>query len=526
MTTAENSLNAAYRSMRERYQGGISNTSTAKFDEIKDLFGELFGVSSDEVYVVGAGTRPTNLPIRFSQGRQATTYTPLGVGFVTSDGAKTLTDLTESCSTTLSNYAERGRTHYGSIILVLIENEELHVVRMFNYEDSIRNDAFSHSFPSADIVDRSGSNDENEAEDSFSTTATSIGVNKIFFGPPGTGKSTEVKNIVSTAPMFRTQFHPEYSHTDLIGSYRPVVGYETNESDVIVGHDGTTLRRPVNYFSFVPGPLTDALECSLKTKEHVFLVIEEINRGDCAAIFGDAFQLLDRNEDGLSEFGITLKPELLAYFKMRGVNYDLVGDGMLYLPPNLSLLATMNTSDQSLYPMDSAFKRRWEWVACSIDFAEIVSYTSPIRPFLDDGKTKWDWVKMLEQMNKNIVHDRMEDKQIGPWFIKPSGDGSVQWEAFLNKCLFYLWHDVFKDEQLSDLSPFKSDGPETFGEMQENIRANGLASGFQPELLAPVASELESVSTEGTGDEDNDERVPTQQPVLQSIEAQNGVDGH
>lgn len=166
------------------------------------------------------------------------------------------------------------------------------------------------------------------------------------------------------------------------------------------------------------------------------------------------------------------------------------------MPPNLSLLATMNTSDQSLYPMDSAFKRRWQWVACPIDFDLLVTYTRGKQPFLDDGRTKWDWIKLLEQINKNIVRDRMEDKQLGPWFIKPTKDGLVPWDAFLNKCLFYLWHDVFKDEQLSDLSPFKADGPEVFGEAQANIRDNGLAAGFKPALLVPIAAAVEPVAAE------------------------------
>jgi hypothetical protein len=314
------------------------------------------------------------------------------------------------------------------------------------------------------------------------------GSNVIFFGPPGTGKSSEVKKRVGAATMLRTQFHPEYSHADLMGSYRPVVGAETDPVNQIVGHDGVIISRPVNYFAFVPGPLALALEYAFGTSGHVYLIIEEINRGDCAAIFGDAFQLLDRADAGRSEFGITPKSELLAYFKTKSVNYDISGDGKLYLPPNLTLLATMNTSDQSLYPMDSAFKRRWHWVACPIDFDQLLAYTGGTRPFLDDGKSKWDWIRILELVNKNIVRDRMEDKQLGPWFIKPAKDGLVPWDAFLNKCLFFLWHDVFKDEQLSDLSPFKTDGPEVFGEVQAAIRDNGVAAGFKPELLVPIAA--------------------------------------
>lgn len=322
------------------------------------------------------------------------------------------------------------------------------------------------------------------------------GRNVIFFGPPGTGKSTEVKAMVGEATMLRTQFHPEYSHAEMIGSYRPVVAFETDAANQVVGHDGVVITRPVSYFAFVPGPLAIALERAFGARDHVFFVIEEINRGDCAAIFGDTFQLLDRNDAGRSEFGITPKSELLAYFKAKNVNYDIAGDGKLYLPPNLTLLATMNTSDQSLYPMDSAFKRRWQWVACPIDFDQLVAFTGGALPFLDDGKTKWDWIELLKLVNKNIVRDRMEDKQLGPWFIKPAKDGLVPWDAFLNKCLFYLWHDVFKDEQLSDLSPFKADGPDVFSEVQANIRDNGLAAGFKPALLVPIALSVEPLAAE------------------------------
>jgi hypothetical protein len=348
-------------------------------------------------------------------------------------------------------------------------------------------------WPSLPIVTLSKK--EDEEEEKSKGASVSEGINLIFFGPPGTGKSTEVKKVTLGETIFRTQFHPEYSHTDLLGGYRPVVGYELGETTKILGHDGTEIQRPVNYFDFVPGPLVDALECAFASEANVFLIIEEINRGDCSAIFGEIFQLLDRNDEGLSEFGISLKPELLAFFNAKGVNYDTVGDGLLRFPPNFSLLATMNTSDQSLFPMDSAFKRRWEWKACPIDFDQIIEFTSPVRPFLDDGINKWDWVKLLEAINKNIVSDRMEDKQIGPWFIKPSKNGSVLWSTFLNKCLFYLWYDVFRDEQRSDLSPFKSDGSGVFSEVQIKIQKSGLAAGFKAEMLTEIGSTAMQIST-------------------------------
>ena len=325
-----------------------------------------------------------------------------------------------------------------------------------------------------------------------------VGSNIIFFGPPGTGKSTMVKRRVGAGTVFRTQFHPEYSHSDFVGSYRPVVGSELLADDLVIGHDGQKISRPVNYFSFVPGPFTLALEAAYRSEGHVYLVIEEINRGDCAAIFGDIFQLLDRDDSGTSEFGINPKPEMLAYLKAMEAEYDVAGDGRLHLPSNLSVFATMNTSDQSLYPMDAAFKRRWQWVACPIDLDDLLKHTGGNRPYVDDGRSRWDWIRLLELINRNIVRDRSEDKQIGPWFIKPSKSGEILWDDFLNKCLFYLWHDAFKDEQRSDFSPFRSDGPAVFSEVQAEIRANGLESGLKPELLFKLEATAPQYGNEGT----------------------------
>ncbi len=336
------------------------------------------------------------------------------------------------------------------------------------------------------------------SRDQSSTRSVTMGTNTIFFGPPGTGKSTQVKRSVGSGKVFRTQFHPEYTHGDFLGTYRPVVGFETFSTDKITAHDGRIISKPTNYFAFVPGPLTLALESSFRSQDEVFLVIEEINRGDCAAIFGEAFQLLDRNEEGQSEFGIHAKSELVAYFESQGVDYNIERDGMLYLPSNLTLIATMNTSDQSLQPMDSAFKRRWQWVACHVDYSELLSYTLGTRPFLDDGFNKWDWIHFLERLNSDIVCDRMEDRQVGPWFIKPDHSGSVPFGVFLNKCLFYLWHDVFKDEQLtSDFSPFKKEGPATFGDLQKVIREKGLGAAIKADLLESFDEPGEPASPAG-----------------------------
>jgi hypothetical protein len=312
--------------------------------------------------------------------------------------------------------------------------------------------------------------------------------NIIYFGPPGTGKSTKIDDLINGRIALRTQFHPEYSHSDFVGCYRPVVGSHTDPSKNMKSHEGDLTAGPVNYFSFVPGPFIEAIIQALKSLDRIYLVIEEINRGNCAAIFGEVFQLLDRDEFGKSKFSIKPKPEITEYFQKKGISEFFKNGAVLEIPGNMTILATMNTSDQSLFPMDSAFKRRWQWISCPIDYSELLKYTKNTEPFIDDGFKVYKWIKIMENLNSLILKDSMEDKQLGPWFIKPESNGRVSFDEFLNKVLFYLWHDVFKDEQLtSEFSPFKSDLPSNFATIQKEIRKGGLEAGLKTEVLLSAA---------------------------------------
>lgn len=316
--------------------------------------------------------------------------------------------------------------------------------------------------------------------------------NVIYFGSPGTGKSYRAKTDFANAVTFTTLFHPEYTYSDFMGSYRPVIGHERDQPE-IDSHDGGTIAKPVNYFEFVPGPLVNALTAAFKDPEKsVCLLIDELNRGECAAIFGDVFQLLDRDEAGTSEYGITIKAELKKYFTDREINFDIKKDGKLYLPSNLSLVATMNTSDQSLYPIDAAFKRRWDWIACPINFDELKAAYPNQEIFINDGHEKWSWESLITVINKYISKNHMEDKQIGPWFLRPSSTGEINYDVFLNKCLFYLWHDVYKDDQEGDDSPFiTNDQINSFGQTQTAMRMGGLKAGFKSELISSLGNESE-----------------------------------
>jgi MoxR-like ATPase len=197
-------------------------------------------------------------------------------------------------------------------------------------------------------------------------------------------------------------------------------------------------------YEFVPQTFTNAYVDAWKNpSEIVYLVIEEINRGNCAQIFGDLFQLLDRDSDGVSEYPVKADADLRTYLERNdvlGVDNGGIIDGELRLPSNFNILATMNTSDQSLFPMDSAFKRRWDWEYVPVDYSNEPAsalFTITI------GGNKYRWNEFLENVNEKILDlSESEDKQMGNFFVKHSLDK----EEFKSKVMSYLWMEVCKDE--------------------------------------------------------------------------------
>lgn len=193
-------------------------------------------------------------------------------------------------------------------------------------------------------------------------------------------------------------------------------------------------------YSFVPQAFLNAyIQAYRKPEEKVYLIIEEINRGNCAQIFGDLFQLLDRDANGKSEYSIKADADLRAFLEEKlGEDNQGIKDGELCLPSNLYIYATMNTSDQSLFPIDSAFKRRWDWEY------EPIKYKNTDWKIVIDG-TVYSWVSFQRIVNEKILRaNSSEDKMLGDYFVNPS-DGVITDKVLLNKILFYLWNDVCKD---------------------------------------------------------------------------------
>ena len=193
-------------------------------------------------------------------------------------------------------------------------------------------------------------------------------------------------------------------------------------------------------YSFVPQAFLNAyIQAYKKSEEKVYLIIEEINRGNCAQIFGDLFQLLDRDVNGKSEYGIKADADLKSFLEEDlGEDNPGIKDGELCLPANLYIYATMNTSDQSLFPIDSAFKRRWDWEY------EPIKYKNTDWKIVIDG-TEYSWTSFQRKVNDKILSaTSSEDKMLGDYFVNPS-DGIITDKVLLNKILFYLWNDVCKD---------------------------------------------------------------------------------
>ena len=278
---------------------------------------------------------------------------------------------------------------------------------------------------------------------------------QIFYGAPGTGKSHRIKEQlkalnVPKENIFRTTFHPDSDFSTFVGAYKPTMKRQYRydgkvkakyyEDDDLAGakKDEVIIDKVIQY-DFVPQTFIKAYVRAYQTNENVYLIIEEINRGNCSQIFGDLFQLLDRDENGVSEYTIKADADIRAYLEdVLGCDSEGIKDGELCLPSNLYIYATMNTSDQSLFPIDSAFKRRWDWEY------EPIKYKNADWVIEINGN-QFSWTSFQKEVNNRIFEStNSEDKMLGDFFVKPY-DGIITEKLLLNKVLFYLWNDVCKD---------------------------------------------------------------------------------
>lgn len=308
--------------------------------------------------------------------------------------------------------------------------------------------------------------DEKDITELFSTlpqgeSFLSQSFQQIFYGAPGTGKSHAVKMETEVwgkkGRVVRTTFHPDSDYATFVGAYKPttesVQRYDIYNKPMT--RDGMPVMEQIITYEFVEQAFLQAYIDAWKNRdEPEFLIIEEINRGNCAQVFGDLFQLLDRGDDGYSEYAIRADRDLQkhlskAFENVEIADYPNVKTGKeLVLPNNLYIRATMNTSDQSLFPIDSAFKRRWDWKYVPI--AKGNDNGTELNWMIDVDGDLYDWWTFVRTINKHVFSTtNSEDKQLGFFFCKAK-DNIISAETFVCKVIFYLWNDVFKDFGFDD----------------------------------------------------------------------------
>ena len=290
---------------------------------------------------------------------------------------------------------------------------------------------------------------------------------QIFYGAPGTGKSHTIEEETKEEDVIRITFHPDTDYSTFVGAYKPTTALLPicDELGQPMKIGATTLHKEQIVYEFVAQSFLQAYVNAWKKYDEgdkQYLVIEEINRGNCAQIFGDLFQLLDRNDYGFSDYPIKAdadmkrqlqkafaglviaqKDKINAMYEGKDIVSQVLNGDILLLPNNLYIWATMNTSDQSLFPIDSAFKRRWDWTYMPISDAEK-------NWIIEVDGNNYDWWLFLEKINEKIGSTtNSEDKKLGYFFCKAQ-DGVISAKTFVGKVIFYLWNDVFKDYEFGD----------------------------------------------------------------------------
>ena len=353
----------------------------------------------------------------------------------------------------------------------------------------------------------------------------SLSLQQIFYGAPGTGKSHRIKELTKGEDVVRTTFHPDTDYSSFVGAYKPttreipVYTIKGEKAVAVEGADGKPMTEDKIVYEFVEQAFLQAYVAAWKkygeakvedTPKDEYLIIEEINRGNCAQIFGDLFQLLDRGDEGFSEYPIKadadMKKQLAKEFasleikKAASINAlfkgetDVVGKVLsgeiLLLPNNLYIWATMNTSDQSLFPIDSAFKRRWDWQYVPIGDAG-KGWT------IEVNGNKYDWWQFLSAINKRVYEATYsEDKKLGYFFCKAK-DSVITADQFVSKVIFYLWNDVFKDSEFEG-DAFKDENSDKLS-FDKFYIAEGKVNTANVELflknLGLVTIELKETST-------------------------------
>lgn len=356
-----------------------------------------------------------------------------------------------------------------------VELKELSNIDKFEYGYSATLTAMAKMVldPKNELIRKGISTDSFSTENSLLKAA---GLQQIYYGAPGTGKSKTIKDLTFGESVIRTTFHPDSDYASFVGTYKPITEEvdlrDCNGKKVIDDDTKEVVKEERIAYKFIPQAFLEAYVEAWKklgSSKKQYLIIEEINRGNCAQIFGDLFQLLDRNEYGFSDYPIVADKDMQKYLEKEFEGWEITNKDKinqlygeanmvslimrgerLVLPSNLYIWATMNTSDQSLFPIDSAFKRRWDWKYVPIREGRDKETNAPLNWYINTGDKQYNWWSFISQVNKLIGSlTNSEDKKLGYFFCKAK-DGEIDADLFVSKVIFYLWNDVFKDYGFDD----------------------------------------------------------------------------
>lgn len=270
----------------------------------------------------------------------------------------------------------------------------------------------------------------------ISNSTVNPGINLIVYGAPGTGKSHYLENNFRN--FTRVVFHSEYSYYDFVGCYKPTPIYKRTDGSLIkVNGDSFDFGEPLINYEYVAGPFIDTLIEAVQNQGNEYtLLIEELNRANAPAVFGDIFQLLDRNTDGTSRYRIKPNKDLHNYLMSLDNIRGIFSDG-LFIPGNMNIVATMNSADQGVFVLDSAFKRRWRFKYMPIIENGFIHENH----LINYAGESFEWRHILACINKKLKDLKVpEDRLIGPYFISPNEIQDIDY--FTSKVLIYLWDDV------------------------------------------------------------------------------------
>ena len=410
-----------------------------------------------------------------------------------------------------------------------------------------------------------------------------LSLQQIYYGAPGTGKSKAIKDLTFGEDIIRTTFHPDSDYASFVGTYKPiteeVVLRDCYGKKVIDEETGKEVNEERIAYKFIPQAfleayveawkklgskkeensdknynrihpaLLDTPEIFTKNKasKKQYLIIEEINRGNCAQIFGDLFQLLDRNEYGFSDYPIVADKDMQKYLEKEFEGWEITNKDKinqlygeanmvslilkgerLVLPSNLYIWATMNTSDQSLFPIDSAFKRRWDWKYVPIREGRDKETNAPLNWYINTGDKQYKWWSFISQVNKLIGSlTNSEDKKLGYFFCKAK-DGEIDADLFVSKVIFYLWNDVFKDYGFDDKDFQDEEGKIlSFDRFYKDKNGTTCVDIANVELfLENLGVEKTSFNKEEDDDVDDEDSIKEEESPNSSTEKRNRDNSH